>query len=181
MLRADIDQDFYISENDGYLLTSYIERIASVPSTQVYPGPTTDPYDKIGTKFSVLKLKVEKFIDRDDDFPSYSSDRNANIHPLQDIFSSDDGYFASHNFLTNPSSILIQRQLAWEDYLVVSNTNPKQVPVIFQNNSGFTRNECLIDGYVCTVYNEPSVFDPGKNDFYIPNNLVIRNRRTVIR
>lgn len=181
MLRADIDQDFYISDNDGYLLTSYIERISSVPSTQVYPGPTTDPYDKIGTKFSVLKLKVEKFVDRDDDFPSYSADRNANIHPLQDIFSSDDGYFASHNFLTNPSSILIQRQLAWEDYLVVSNSNPKQVPVIFQNNSGFTRNECLIDGYVCTVYNEPSVFDPGKNDFYIPNNLVIRNRWAIIR
>lgn len=180
MLRADIDQDFYISENDGYLLTSYIERIASVSSTQVYPGPTTDPYTKIGTPFSVLKIRVEKFIDRHDDFPSYSATRNTDIHPLQDIFIGD-GYFASHNFLENPSLLLIQRQLSWEEHLVVSNTNPKQVPVILQNNSGYSTNECVIDGYTCTVYHEPSTFDPGTNNFYLPNNLVIRDGGQLLR
>jgi hypothetical protein len=71
MMRADIDGNFQITAYDGYLLQSYINRevftVLPPAPPSPYTGPTSNPYNKIGFPFSVLRFKLEKFIDRIDD------------------------------------------------------------------------------------------------------------------
>jgi len=173
MLRADVDGDFHITSNDGYLLQSYINKVplSSSPST-TFPAPATNPYTKIGTTFNVIRFRLEKFIDRTDDYSTLISGRPTVVHPAPDIFIND-GYFASHDFLTSPISIVFQKQLVWEESLVVTNSNPKLVPSVFTSLTGLVTNECEIDGINCSIYGAPPDFDPGRVDYFVPNNLIL--------
>jgi hypothetical protein len=173
MMRADIDGDFVITTTDGYLLNNYIERLPSStipPST--YPAPSTNPYTKIGTRFNVIRLRVEEFVDRIDDYASNPNTRALTVHPPQDIFNGD-GYLFSHNFFSSPIQMAITQQLTWDPTLVITSAQPKLVPAIFSTESGFVQNSCVVDGVQCNVYPVPHQFDPGRVDFFIPNNLII--------
>ena len=87
ILRADIDGDFAITFADGYLLNSYIERqVVSIPPPPTYPAPTTNPYTKIGTRFNVIQLELEQYVDRTDDYAANPTTRAISVHPLPDIF-----------------------------------------------------------------------------------------------
>lgn len=173
MLRADINGDFHIDGIDGYLLKSYIDReVLSSSPTTTYPAPATDPFTKIGTRFSVIKLRVEKFVDRTDDYTSSIPARATTIHVAPDIYLGD-GYFASHNFLTSPVPISIQKQLTWDESLIVTNSQPKLVPSVFTTLNGFEANECELEGITCNIYGNRPAFDPGRVDFFVPNNLVL--------
>lgn len=173
LFRADIDGDFEITEDDGYLLQSYVDRNpVTVTSSSIYPGPTTDPYSKIGSRFNVIKFKVEKFVDRNDDYTSDPNNRATVTHPSQDIFTLD-GYFAGHDFYNSPTEITVQKQLTWNEHLIVTNSKSKLVPSIFTSNSGFVENSCALDGVICEVYPSKPEFDPGKVDFFVPNNIII--------
>lgn len=173
LLRANIDGDFVITYNDGYLLNSYIERQPLTQSpVSTFPGPATNPYTNIGTPFNVVRFSLEQFVDRDDDYTNLTVGRAQSIHPVPDIFSAD-GYFAQHNFYTQPVPIRINQQLSWNEYLVVYNSTPKQVPTVFTYLNGFTQNSCAIDGITCNVYGSQPAFDPGRVDVFVPNNLII--------
>jgi hypothetical protein len=164
MLRADVDGDFAITFNDGYLLNNYIQRDA-VQSLM--------PFTTIGSTFNVIRFTLEQFIDRNDDFyDGYIANRAATIHPSPDIFLND-GYFAQHNFLTQPVPISIFQELVWEESLVTYNSHPKQVPTIFTYPEGFVQNSCVIEGINCSIYGSPPNFDPGRVDVFVPNNLII--------
>lgn len=173
MLRSDIDGDFHITETDGYLLSSYIDRIPLTTSpTTTYPAPSTNPYTKIGTKFNVIRFKLEKFIDRTDDYPSVTSDRSTTVHPAPDIFESD-GYFASHDFYNSPVTLSFQKQLTWNEFLIVSNSRSKSVPTIFTTLNGFTENSCDLEGIQCNLYSAKPDFNSGRVDVYAPNNIIL--------
>lgn len=173
LLRADVDGDFFISNNDGYLLQSYVERVPFVSSgTTTYPAPATTPYTNIGKRFNVVKLKLEKFVDREDDYASSLVNRPLVVHPTQDIFSND-GYYGYHNFYDNPSIINIEKQLTWNEQLVVTNSRPRLVPSVLTSNSGFEKYECSIPGILCNVYESKPTFDPGLTNYFIPDNLII--------
>ena len=173
MLRADIDGDFIITTNDGYLLTQYINRNElSTSFLSTFPGPATNPYTKIGTSFNVIKFKLEKFVDRTDDYSSTTLTRATDIHPFQDMFVGD-GYFAEHDFYNGPVPFSIVKQLTWRESLVVTNSKPKLVPSAFTTQSGFVKHECNIEGIQCNVYPVQSEFDPGRVDFFVPDNLII--------
>lgn len=175
MLRADIDGDFVVSYADGYLLNAYINReTITVPPAPVYPAPTTNPYTKIGTTFNVIRIRLEEFVDRSDDYASNPNTRAQSVHPPQDIFL-DDGYFASHNLYYSPVPMSIVPQLVWEPYLVVSSSRSKLVPAVFSSENGFAQNTCTIDGVLCNVYPSGVDFDPGRVDYFVPNNLIIGN------
>lgn len=173
MLRADINGDFAITSADGYLLSNYIERLpsSSIPPA-TYPAPATNPYTKIGTRFNVIRLRVEEFVDRYDDYTANPNTRAQSVHPPQDIFNSD-GYLFSHNFYSSPVQMSFVQQLVWSPSLVVTSAQPKLVPTIFSTDSGFVENSCVIDGVQCNVYPVPQSFDPGRVDFFVPNNLII--------
>ena len=173
MLRADIDGDFAITPSDGYLLESYIERVVSpIIPAPTYPAPTTDPYTKIGTRFNVIRIRLEEFIDRDDDYTANPNTRALSVHPPQDIFESD-GYFANHDFLHFPCQMSVIKQLSWDPSLVVTSALTKLVPSVFTSETGFVQNACVIDGVQCNVYPVVAPFDPGRVDFFVPNNLII--------
>lgn len=173
MLRADIDGDFHITLTDGYLLQNYIDRmVLSGSPTHTFPGPSTNPYTKIGTKFNVIRFRLEKFVDRNDDYSSVVSGRSTTVHPLPDIFE-DDGYFASHDFYTSPSPISIEKQLTWDDHLIVSNSRSRFVQSVFNTSTGFNLNSCQLEGIDCSVYGSKPAFDSGRVDFFVPDNLII--------
>lgn len=173
MLRADINGDFAITFADGYLLNSYIERVVSpaIPPT-TYPAPSTNPYTKIGSRFNVIRLRLEEFVDRRDDYTANPNTRSQSVHPPQDIFMAD-GYLSSHNFYTSPIQLGFTKQLVWDPSLVITSAQPKLVPSIFSTDSGFVQNSCTIEGVQCNVYPVPQAFDPGRVDFFVPNNLII--------
>lgn len=176
MLRSDIDGDFVITASDGYLLNNYISRLTSsnAPPT-TFPAPSTNPYTKIGTRFNVIRLRVEEFVDRSDDYVSNPNSRNSIVHPIQDIFTTEDGYgyFSNHNFYTGPVPFSINKQLEWSPSLIVTAAQPKLVPSIFSSLTGFVNNPCTVQGIQCNVYPTPQQFDPGKIDVFVPNNLII--------
>jgi len=173
MLRADINGDFAITSSDGYLLSNYIERAVNptIPPT-TYPAPTTNAYTNIGTTFQVIKLRLEEFVDRYDDYCSNPNIRNAVVHPVQNIFASD-GYLAEHDFYTQPIQMKITKQLVWEPQLVVSSAISKLVPAVFPTEIGLVQNSCVVEGVVCNVYPVVQPFDPGRVDYFVPNNLIL--------
>lgn len=173
MLRADVDGDFHITDTDGYLLSSYLERLPlSSSPTNTYPGPATNPYTSIGTTFNVIRFRLELSVDRSDDYTSDPSSRALTMHPSPDIFSND-GYFAQHQFVNFPVPLVIQKQLTWDASLIVSNSTPRLVPSIFSSLIGIPPSSCTIDGVQCNVYASPPAFNPGKIDYFVPDNLII--------
>jgi hypothetical protein len=173
LLRADIDGDFVISYNDGYLLNSYINCLpVDLPYVSPYPGPTTNPYNNIGVPFNVIRLRVELFVDRTDDYTPTPATRATSLHPNPDIFEND-GYFALHNFYTQPVPISFQEELSWDESLVVTNSNPKTVPCVFTYLNGAPTTVCTIAGITCNVYESEPAFDKGRVDYYVPDNLII--------
>jgi hypothetical protein len=173
LLRADIDGDFVITYTDGYLLNSYIERQILEPQPPPpFPGPTTNPYANIGTTFNVIRFRLEKFVDRNDDYTPDPNTRAISLHTDPDIFEGD-GYFAGHNFYLFPSPLAFQEELTWDESLVVTNSNPKQVPSVFTYLNGFVQNTCDMNGIVCNVYGSQPTFDKGRIDYFVPDNLII--------
>jgi hypothetical protein len=173
MLRADIDGDFHITSIDGYLLNSYISRenLTSSP-TSTYPAPSTNPFTKIGLKFNVLRFRLEQFVDRTDDYSSFPDTRSTTTHPTPDLFIAD-GYFAGHDFAHFPMPITFEKELTWDESLIVATSHPKLVPSVFTTLNGFVQNSCAIDGVQCNIYGAQPDFDPGRIDYFVPNNLVI--------
>lgn len=176
ILRADINGDFIITSSDGYLLDSYIERqTVTVAPPTTYPAPTTNPYTKIGTRFNVIRLELEIYVDRTDDYDANPNMRNATVHPLPDIFLND-GYFASYPYFTstpNPLPVSFTPQLTWDDSLIVTDSKAKLVPSVFTSITGYNVSSCFIDGVQCNVYPVTQPFDPGTIDYFAPNNLII--------
>ena len=173
LLRANIDGDFHITDNDGYLLNSYIQRQPYVSSgTTTYPAPATIQYTKIGTRFNVIKFKLEKFIDRTDDYSTLVDGRSDVIHTLPDIMLND-VYFASHNFYTSPVSLLIEKKLTWDESLIVTNSRPRFVPCIFDSHKGHGNKQCELNGIINNIYPSKIEFNSGKVDFFTPDNLII--------
>lgn len=173
MLRADIDGDFQITATDGYLLQNYIQRnnLTLSPSA-TFPGPSTNPFTKIGTRFNTIRLKLEQFVDRDDDYSSLTVGRPNVVHSAPDLFLAD-GYFYQHNFYLSPVSFSVQKQLTWYDTLIVTNSQPRLVPTVFTSLLGFTQNACTNTGINNTAYEEAPTFDPGLVDVFTPNNIIL--------
>lgn len=167
LLSANINGDFLIDSDDGYLIESYLERnvITSFPSLS-YPAPTTSPYSKVGTKFSVLRLKLEKFEDTHDD--QYSSTRSTNLHPIQDLFI-DNTNLRDRDFSASSVSSLTNPQLVWEDYLVISTSNIKLVLNSIVNQTGSN----IVDNSTTKLYPTKLEFDSGTNNTFVPNNIII--------
>lgn len=158
LLRADVDEDLSVDDTDGYYVNNYINKASF--------------YNTIGKPLNVLKLTLGEFIDRRDDYTSNPSTRSTDIHYLSDIYVAD-GYFVSHDYLTNPVPVTIDRQFLWEDDLVKFTTNPRFVQHVSTSSDGFVKNECALDVAECVVYPAVPTFDPGKIDYYVPNDLVL--------
>jgi hypothetical protein len=177
MLRADINSDFIIDYTDGYLLNNYINRVQNVViPTPTYPAPATNAYTNIGKTFQIIRLTVEPFVDRMDDYSINPNIRNSNIHPVPDIFANDDSLsgYIFYNTTGHPLTISINPELIWDASLVVSSSRSRLVPAVFTSETGFIENP-ILKGVQITEYPVLPPFDPGLVNFFVPNNLIIGN------
>lgn len=174
IMRADITGDMLVDSVDGYYISNYVEVAAPFPSS-------TPPGNKVGTPFNAIRLTLEEYIDRSDDYPSTSTNRSTTVHPMPDIFLDGYGVFAGTNLKTNPIQFSIVKQLVWDPANVVVNSNPRLVPASFNYQSGYTNPSCKNSSTKSIAYPQPPSFDPGRNDFFIPNNLIVNNGGQFIR
>lgn len=177
-MRADLNADALISGSDGYILSNYINRIHLDPG-YVYPGPGSNPYPNIGKPFDVIRIKLEQYIDRYDEYTANLANRNSAVHPEQDIFLND-SFFASHNFLSSPVSILINKKFIWDEIFVSVNGKARLVPAVFSSQSGFESPKCDPPNN-CNSYPVNTEFDPGRIDLFIPNNAILGEGGELVR
>jgi len=172
LLRCNINGDFLIDGYDGYLIESYLTRdkITVFPALS-YPAPTTNAYNKIGTTFSVLKIQLEKFVDRHDDY--YSLDRTL-LHPIIDVFSTS-LYLYDNDYSTNNINAFADPKLQWNDYFVITKSKLVYVPNAIIENSGYTEYSCDENCIEVISFPQELTFDPGLVNKYIPGNLIIGN------
>jgi hypothetical protein len=195
ILRADIDNNFKITSNDGYLLQNYIQKLPPMP-------PIAQPSLKIGTPFQAIKLKVEKFIDRTDGYYSTIPNRSTVLHNAPDIYYGDgyvgdgihltDGYLINRDFTSAYATFNIIKQLSWEDSLISISSHPKFISTALTYSSGLNDKSLppiadimpamqLPGSETRELYPISTNFDPGRTDQYIPNNLIIGNSGEIRR
>lgn len=176
ILRADINGDMKVDATDISLITNYINKVAPFPAT-------TSPGNKVAAEFTAIRFTLEKYIDREDDYTA-SSNRSSAIHTLPDVLL--DGYAAGSSMFgrdlkNNAITFTVTKQLEWKEQLVNSTSNPKMVPVSFNYQEGYVLNECTLKGIINERYPLPPVFDRGRNDLLLPNNLILDYGGEVIR
>ena len=176
VLRADINGDMKVDAADLTLLTNYINKVAPFPSP-------SSPGNNIGTEFLAIRFTLEEYVDRSDDYIA-TTPRGTTLHPLSDIlmdaYSSGFSLFGD-DLKDHPLQFNIIKQLNWYDYLVGATSNPKLVPSSFNYESGFQLNSCSLEGIVDDRYPLDPDFDPGRNDIFLPNNLILNNGGEIIR
>jgi hypothetical protein len=176
ILRADINGDMIVDATDITLMTNYINKVAPFPAS-------SSPGNRVGTEFTAIRLTFEEYVDRADEYTA-SGSRATAVHPLPDILM--DGYNAGYplwgtNLKTSPVNFTITKQLGWYDYLVNATSNPKLVPAAFNYQSGFMAYQHSLPGIMDDKYPLPPAFDPGRNDMFLPNNLVVNHGGEVVR
>lgn len=179
--RADVDGDGYVTVNDVNLITAYVNR-----SINSFP---------VGSSFTRLCLQVQNSIGRNDGYydcgeccvrlDGYGGLNIVNASSLTLTELIYDGYQgtisidgADPAFTTTPFvpvTFEIVSQPFWQDYFLIFDSKARQVPASFTYDEGIPKIDCvtpLIN--VCNDRADVGVStDPGRNDFFVPDNLVI--------
>jgi len=176
LFRADINGDMVVDINDYNYINNYVSKSSPFPNT-------TAPANKIGTVFNAIRFTLEPFVDRADDYTS-SVNRSSNIHVVSDVLI--DGYNAGFsnfgvNLSANPIVFNINKKLNWFDYLVNSTSNPKLISAVYSSTSANAPVNCQADGIDIAKYPVNPAFDPGRNDQFVSNNIIINDGGQIIR
>lgn len=170
VFAADITGDLSINTTDINYISDYVYKVAPFPKT-------TSPGNRIGTSFNVIKIYLEEFIDRNDDY--YTTSRADTLHPVPILFN-DDTTIADRDFLTSPITFSYTKRITWEEYDIVSNSNPRLVPVIFTEENIDTKFKCTPPAGSCELYPINIDFDSGRNDMFVPNNLIMNTGGNIL-
>ena len=159
IIRADINGDGLVDTNDSVLLENYLDK----------SNLTSD----IGKTSQLFKFQVEQFIDRSDDYSASPGSRGSNIHTAPDIFI-DNSSFASYAYST-PKPLQINKQIYWEDYIVVSTNEAKLVPCVFTSDTIEAANTEIVQEY--PIKNS---LNTDKTDCFVPNDLILNYGASII-
>lgn len=162
---ADVNNDFVIDSQDGYYLTSYILH------ETVAVNATSGPLARIGTRFNVIKIKLEKFVDRFDDYTN-SVNRYATVHPLQKIFVNDIN-LQNRDYLASQVQAIIEKQFSWNEELISVDFNNRKIFTTFSELNSSDNLKCDLDGVLTNAYPATPSFNTGKNNYYVPSDLLI--------
>ena len=182
LLRADVDGDGYVTSNDVDLITQYVNRQINSFAA--------------GSSFTRMCLRVQPSIGRMDgyfDCDGYvrlDGYTGLNIVNASDLTAAEliyDGYLllptmelSDPTFLTVPFpevTFTVQPQPFWQDYLLAETSQTRQVPASFTSTEAIVPADCTSSlTFTCEDRNDvtPEV-DPGRNDFFVPDHLVIGN------
>lgn len=162
---ADVNNDFIIDSQDGYYLTSYIlhEPIAV--------SATSGALARIGNRFNVIKIKLEKFVDRADDYTN-SVNRYATIHPLQPLFVNDVN-LQNRDYFTSQVQAIVEKQFSWNEELISVEFDNRKVLTTFSELNSASLISCDLLGRDINSYPTLPSFSTGKNTYYVPSDLLI--------
>jgi len=187
IIRADVDGDGIITATDIDHITSYVAR-------------TRTSFD-VGDTFQRLEITVQRPTGRLDGYydcsdgyirmDGYSLDNVISVDNLSDVeleyygynglpdIETDDAVFQQIPFISVP--FRVRASPFWQDYLLQFRSDAREVPVAFTYLE--TSNRLLTELGTCNDSEESicqevftfgsNVCDPGRNDYYIPNNLLI--------
>jgi hypothetical protein len=172
IMAGDIDGDFAITSNDGYLMNNYLNKVLPFPAT-------SSPANKIGTTFNVIRITAEPFnytsdsyVNRTDDYPSYQPNRAATMHASADLFKSDTS-LENVNYGSLTISVSFTKQLTWRSNLVKTSSLSKIVPSAYTTTAGFRGPPAGLAVRTSQSYPLPTSFDPGTVNKFVPNDLII--------
>lgn len=179
LLRADVDGDSIVSANDVDLIESFINK-----TSNSFPA---------GTSFTHLCLQVQQMVGRSDGYFSctyplvrldgYQSHTTpvSTLTPAELLY---DGYdvpvsidsvdtvFNTIPFV--PVEFKIVPQPFWQAHFLNLSSEARKLPTTFTFATGIDTSLCSVDTTICENPNELApTSDPGRNDFYVPNNLII--------
>lgn len=183
ILRADVDGDGYVTSTDVDLLTNYINR-----SINSFPA---------GSSFNSLLLEVQGNIGRFDGYYDCGNDGyirldayvGLNIIDADSLDANEliyDGYeakvllesdpiFTQTPFTTITYSIIPQP--FWQPYGILTNSDARLVACAFTNQNEIVKPDSTPPTHFSC--RDPNLtipeFDPGRNDFFVPDNLYIKN------
>lgn len=181
IIRADVDGDGYVTSGDVDLITEYVAReINSFP---------------VGSSFTHLEITVQQSVGRADGYFDCDGYVRLDGYTGQNIVDSDDldpyellydGYIsipsingADSAWSTVPFNELtytIIPQPFWQDYLLNFSSEARVVPSAFTYSERIDEESCdQSTTFSCTNRIEVAQScDPGRNDFMVPDNLIMR-------
>lgn len=180
LLRADVDGDGYVTANDADLINQYVNK-----SINSFPA---------GSSFTHLCLQVQQSIGRNDGYYDCADGyvrldgyTGLNLVNPDDLTSEELTYYGfiltplietNSIFSTVPFSGIeytIQPQPFWQPYLLGVSSRARQVACTLSSSTGIEEIECDEESpFGCEDRSlvEPDL-DPGRNDFYVPDNLYV--------
>lgn len=194
LLRADVDGDGYVGADDVQLIQDYVNReINSFPA---------------GSSFTHMSLQVQTTIGRWDgyhdcgafmylDGPRTPCPSDQLVDPST-LTQAEREYYGNFGVIPNipaedsvfeqvpflPVPFEIEFQSFWQDWLLNLAANSRKVPCTFTYDTSLSETACDDPD---TVFNcaelgkTPPTCDPGRNDFYVPGNLIIGEGGSLIR
>ena len=180
LLRADVDGDGYITSNDSDLISQYVNK-----SINSFP---------VGTSFTHICVELQPLVGRYDGyfdcgdgyigFDGYSNAIPEDSLTLEEL--EYYGYYIAPNLELDPVfttvpfvdvDYRITPKPFWQDWFINLVSDARQVPAAFtyQNASEAYSCETAVDTVCDEQFNNPPSIDVGRNDFFIPNNLLIGN------
>lgn len=183
LLRGDVNGDGYISVEDVDLITQYVGR-----SINSFPA---------GSSFSHLCIQIQQLVGRADGYydcsngairiDGYNGENiidPSSLTPAELVY---DGYLIIPNInITDPTfnqvpfpgvTYQVLPQPFWQPYLLMVSSDAREVPASFTSNVSLPKRSCSPAlTFQCQDKNDivPNV-DPGSNDFFVPDNLIIRH------
>lgn len=194
LLRADVDGDGVVSANDVDLISRFVNRdINSFPvgtsfthlELQIQPSVgrsdgywncgCTDGYDGYdgycGQCYYISDGYTASGVTRYGSVSEVEREIHGN-HLIPDI-AGDNPVFNAVPYV--PVNYEIQYQPFWQDWLLALAADARELPAAFTYPTSLTPTACaLAMTFECTERaTETPTCDPGRNDFYVPGNLVI--------
>lgn len=182
MLRADVDGDGYITSTDVALINQFIRR-----EINTFP---------VGGTFNHLELQVQQAIGRfdgyfdcGDGYIRLDGYLGRNIIPVSSLSPIEREYFGVNTppqmdqedpvfdmIPYVPIPYRITPQPFWQPYLLAFSSEARLVPVTFTFDERTEEPDCSNpDDFGCTDRSNVMLnCDPGRNDFYLPDNLIMR-------
>ena len=177
LLRADVDGDGYVTSNDADILLQYINK-----SVNSFPG---------GSSFLALNIEVQPLAGRYDGYYNcdgyISLDGSGNLVAVSDLSETmltyygynglpviqSDAQFSAVPFIDVTYQIVPQP--FWQDHFLITTSDVRLMPVSFVYNESSTQYECATsaDALCENIFDDSAAIDPGRNDLFVPNNLII--------
>lgn len=193
LLRADVDGDGYVSASDLANITSYVAKTLtsfSVGSTfrhlEIYtqrPTGRFDGYYDCGDDY----IRLDGYSGQNTVLVSSLSATELMYYGYNGLpdMEAADAAFTTVPFVSVP--FRVRSSQFWQDYLLQFRSDAREVPAVFSYTTDSTlkvdeQGSCLdedAEGICSDVFVLGNVCSAGRNDFYVPNNLIIGNGQIV--